>query len=316
MPERLLRQYDIGESFTLFCIVRKRELRTSRTGSSYLILEVGDRSGRLSGNIWSDAENLYFNYPEGTIAKIQGAIENYQGRKQIAFKKIRLANEEDNINPSDFLPVSAVEPEKNFLMLRNMAVSVTNPFLNKLLLGFFDDPVMADKMRRAPGGKLWHHDRIGGLIEHTLGICRVCKLLIRLYPNINRDLLIAGAILHDIGKVEEFTYDLFIDYSDRGRLVGHITIGAQMVIQHAALIENFPPDLLDKLTHLVLSHQAEFGSPVKPSTREAFLLHYADQIDSKMDALNSIARELPDGEKWTYVKLLEQWINLEVDNPE
>jgi len=120
---------------------------------------------------------------------------------------------------------------------------------------------------------------------------------------------LTGAILHDIGKIEEYTYELFIDYSDKGRLVGHITMGAQWVAERAATIEGFPPDLLNQVVHLVLSHQAEFGSPVKPATREAFLLHYADQIDSKMDALNSIAKELPPGERWTWVNLLEQHIN-------
>jgi len=307
--KKYLREHDVGTTFTNFCVVRKRDIRTSRNGSRYLVLEVGDRSGRLSGNVWEDVDNFYLTYPEGAIIKLMGVIDSYQGRKQFNIKKIRLAQPEDEVDQNDFLPTTATDPEKNINLLRNVALSLTNPHLRKLLISFFDDPAVLPAWTRAPGGKLWHHDRIGGLVEHTLGICRLCRLLARLYPDINRDLLIAGAILHDIGKIEEFTYKLSIDYSDRGRLVGHITIGSEMAAKRITAIEGFPKGLADQLQHLILSHQAEYGSPVKPATREAFLLHYADQIDSKMDALNSIAKELPPGEKWAWVNLLEQYVN-------
>jgi len=182
--KQYLRDFAVGDEITLFCVVRKREIRTARNGSKYLVLEVGDRSGRLSGNIWDDADNMYLIYPEGTIIKIRAQIDSYQGKKQLNIKKIRPSTPDDNLEPSDFLPVSATDPEKNFVLLQALAASLTNPWLKQLIAKFLDDPAIAVGFRKAPGGKLWHHDRIGGLLEHTLGICRLCRLLARLYPHI------------------------------------------------------------------------------------------------------------------------------------
>ncbi len=186
----------------------------------------------------------------------------------------------------------------------------TNPHLKSLLEELFADREFVAAFLRAPAGKLWHHNRIAGLIQHTAAVCRLCSILARMYPEVDRELLIAGAILHDIGKIEEFHYDTAIDYTDRGRLVGHIVIGAQRTAQRAAQISGFPPELLDSLLHLILSHQGEHGSPVLPATREAFLLHFADQIDAKMDALRRITGTMAAGEQWKFVKLLDRFLFL------
>ncbi len=307
---RYLRDYEVGESFVGYFVLRRKELRTARNGQPYLIFEFGDRSGRLSGNIWDDAIRMYDDFIEGTVLKVRGIIETYQGNKQVTIKQIRNVNPEDSVDPSDLLPSTDVDPLEYLNELQQIISEMNSEPLKQLLISFMDDETFTSMFLKAPGGKLWHHNRIGGLIEHTVGVCRVCVMLGQLYPEVNSDLLTAGAILHDVGKVEEFSYTTFIDYSDRGRLVGHITLGAQWVAQRSDQIEDFPPDLLDKIQHLVLSHQGEFGSPVQPATREAFLLHFADQIDSKMDALRRISKDLPEGERWTFVKLLGRHLDL------
>lgn len=305
---RFLKDFEVGESFTGFFVIRNRDLRTRRNGMPYLTIEIGDRSGRLKGNIWDDAEMLYEQLAVDTVVKIKGMIETYQGTKQVGIKQIRRANADDKFDYGNFLPVTIIDIPAGIEKLRRITKGMSNHFLRDLLNLFLEDENIIDGLKRAPGGKLWHHNRLGGLLEHTLGVLRLCRMMGRFYPESDGELLAAGAILHDIGKIEEFKYQLSLDYTDRGRLVGHIVLGAEWITERAGQIENFPADLLDRLVHLVLSHQGEFGSPVQPSTREAFLLHYADLIDSKMDALRRIEGDLPEGEHWKYVNLLGRQI--------
>ncbi len=307
--KRYLRDYEVGEEFTGFFVLRNKDLRTKRDGEPFLVLEFGDRSGRMSGIIWEDAERIYHDLEVGGIVKLQGRIEQYRDSLQVGIKRLRRAQDDDEVDNSDFIPVSSVDPQQGLERLMKIADGLSNPYLKKLLKAILENEELTPDLLKAPGGKFWHHNRLGGLIEHTLSLCWICRFLARMYPEADKDLLITGAILHDIGKIDEYRYDTLIDYTDRGRLVGHITIGAQMVADYAAGIEDFPSDLLDRLTHLVLSHQAEFDSPVLPKTREAFLLHYADQIDSKMDALRRISAELQPGERWKFVRLLDRFID-------
>lgn len=307
--KRYLRNCEVGETFTGFCVVRKRELRSRRDGEPFLALEFGDRSGRLSGNIWDNAEQGFQEYKEGDVVKLQGVIEVYRDARQIAIRKIRRSKPEDNVDPADLIPTSDLEPEEARRRLLRVIGSIRNPHLKALLDALFGDEQFLAGFLRAPGGKLWHHNRIGGLAEHTLALARLCRILSALYPEADRDLLVSGALLHDIGKIEEYRYETHIDYSDRGRLVGHITIGAGWVADRTGQLPDFPYDLRDKLLHLILSHQGEHGSPILPATREAFLLHYADEIDSKMDAFKRIAADQPDGERWRWVNLLERHLD-------
>lgn len=307
--KRLLREHGVGDTLTGFLLLRSRALRTKRDGGSYLAVEFGDRSGRILGNIWDDAERLYHEFREGEVVKVKGVVEEYEERRRLTVRRIRKARPDDAVDPSTFLPTIADDPVMLLEKLKRLTLTVTNLHLKQLLDSFFEDDTFCAAFIRAPGGKLWHHNRLGGLLEHTLSLARLTRRLARHYPAIDRDLLLAGAVLHDIGKVEEYCYDTLIDYTDRGRLVGHISLGAEWVAERAARIEGFPPALLDQVMHLVLSHQDEHGSPVKPMTKEAFLLHHADQIDSKMDALRRISEEPGDG-RWRFVKLWERWVDV------
>ncbi len=303
-----LKEHLPGEIFTGFALLQAIAVRIKRDGGSYLAVEFGDRSGRLQGNIWEDAERLFREFKIGQVVKLKGLVEEFEGRRKLNVKQIRATTPQDGVDPSTFLPSIDEDPEVLFSQFKQLIKSISNPFLQKLLEAFFDDEKIATAFSRAPAGKLWHHNRLGGLLEHTLSLTRLVRRLARHYPDVDRDLLMAGAMLHDIGKLEELRYDSLFDYTDRGRLVGHITLGAQWTTQRAASIEGFPPELLDKILHLILSHQGEHGSPVQPMFREAFLLNYADEIDSKMDALKRISEE-PGSGRWRFVKLLDRWID-------
>lgn len=305
---RLLKEHLPGEVFTGFTLLQTITVRTKRDGGSFLAVEFVDRSGRLQGNIWEDAERLSREFEPGQVVKIKALVEEFEGRRKLNVRQIRPVKLEDNVDASTFLPTIDGDATELLVQFKQIIGTIKNPFLLKLLNSFFDDESFASAFTRAPAGKLWHHNRLGGLLEHTLSLTRLVRRLARHYGEIDRDLLLTGAMLHDIGKVEELRYDTFFDYTDRGRLVGHITLGAQWTAERAAKIEEFPPDLLDQVLHLILSHQGEHGSPVLPMTREAFLLHYADEIDSKMDALKRIANE-PGTGRWRFVKLLDRWID-------
>ncbi|MCF7811264.1 HD domain-containing protein [bacterium] len=314
--KRYLKEYQVGESFTGYFVIRSRELRTTRNDAPFLVLEFGDKSGRLSGIVWDNADRLFHDFEVGSIVKLQGRIEVYREQTQVAVKRIRNLLPEDVVDPEDFLPISSLDPEEALDKLLRYTEAISNDHLRELLFSFLEDDKFVKSFMRAPGGKLWHHNRIGGLIEHTLSVVRLCRFFGRFYPEVDKELLVTGAILHDIGKIEEFIYETHFDYTSRGRLVGHINLGAQWIAQHAAELENFPAELLDKVIHLVLSHQGkpEFGSPVKPATQEAFLLHYADDMDAQMDAIRRIRANLPDGERWKFVNLLERYIDLGENN--
>lgn len=197
---------------------------------------------------------------------------------------------------------------------RQKAQSVTNPYLQKLLSSILEDEKLAGKLKLAPGGKLWHHSYVGGLLEHTLKVVEFCEKASELYELVDRDLLVAGALIHDIGKIYSYSLSGFIDYTDEGRLLGHIVSGDELVSQKIAAIEGFPESLALELRHLVLSHQGEleFASPVVPQTLEAIILYYADEIDAKAGAFTQIIqREKSPGKKWSdWVPLIHRYIYL------
>jgi 3'-5' exoribonuclease len=212
--------------------------------------------------------------------------------------------------------VPVVETDRQVLWqnFRKMIDSLANPYLLSLLRRIFDDDTFAKKFIEAPGGKLWHHNYLGGLMEHTLNIATICDRLAKVYPAIDRDLVVAAALVHDIGKIESYTFGPNFDYTDAGRLLGHIVIGSQMVAEKINEFPEFPKELAMKLQHLILSHQGklEQASPVEPMTREAFILYHADEIDSKLNAFERINKdERPAGAKWSkFVNLLGRYLYL------
>ncbi|MCG3118783.1 MAG: 3'-5' exoribonuclease YhaM [bacterium] len=309
----------LGEHFTAFFVVRRKEIKKKKNGDPFLTLDLTDASGHLDA-VWWDFQPDLFGKTEadgveiGDVVKVAGSVEEYQGVRQIRVEKIRRAKPEDQVDLAKLIPV--VEIDRNVLWqnFRKMIDSIANPYLLSLLRRIFDDEALAKKFMDAPGGKLWHHNYLGGLLEHTLNIATTCDRLAKIYPALDRDLLIAAALVHDLGKVESYTYGPHFDYTDSGRLLGHIVIGSQMVAEKINSFPEFPHELKMKLQHLILSHQGklEQESPVVPMTREAFILYYADEIDSKLNAFERISKdERPAGAKWSkYVNLLGRYLYL------
>jgi 3'-5' exoribonuclease len=209
---------------------------------------------------------------------------------------------ESEIDIADFLPASKRDRDEMFAELKGWIASMTSPHLKALLETIFADEAIALAYRTAPAAKSIHHGWIGGLIEHVLSVCRLAKLTAAHYPDIDFDLLLAGVILHDIGKIHELTYARSLGYSDAGQLIGHITIGIRMVEDAARKLPGFPPLLLDLVEHMILSHhgQLDFGSPKVPLFLEAMLLHLIDNMDSKMEAMRAhIAKDRQATGVWT-----------------
>ena len=283
-----LTELTIGKIVDHFLMIRKIEIRNTKTGKKFLSMELGDKSGSINTNVWNDTDgfdNIADKGKIGDIIKASGSIDEFQGIPQIKVSSIRLSIPADNVEVKDFLPRSARDPE---LMIKELLVSIediSNAHLKELLKNIFSGERM-EKFKTAPAGKSWHHGYIHGLIEHTLEMIKICDLMCDFHPQINRDLLVSGAMLHDFGKTEELSYDSAFNYSDKGKLIGHIVICASMVDEETKKIAEFPEELKNLLIHLILSHQGklEYASPVVPKTVEAIALYQADELSAKVNA--------------------------------
>ncbi len=309
----------LGEHFTGFFVVRRKEIKKKKNGDPYLTLDLADASGHLDAVWWEFQPDLFGkteadSVEVGDVVKVAGHVEEYQGVRQIRVEKIRRVKPEDQVDLAKLIPVVEGDRQVLWQNFRKMIDSVVNPYLLSLLRRVFDDETFAKKFIDAPGGKLWHHNYLGGLMEHTLNIATICDRVAKIYPAVDRDLLVAAALVHDIGKVDSYTIGPNFDFTDAGRLLGHIVIGSQMVAAKISEFPEFPGELAMKLQHLILSHQGklEQASPVEPMTREGFILYYADEIDSKLNAIERINKdERPRGAKWSkFVNLLGRYLYL------
>lgn len=298
-----------GDAIDHFLLVKKSDLRLTKQNKEYLSLELADKTLSVQSNLWDDVKNflnIKNNIKTGSVVRVKGQLDEYQGAPQIKISEIRLAEEQDNVTPQDFIPRSARDPEEMKTEFRNRIKKIQNPYLNKLLKNVFTDERF-DKYTIAPAGKLWHHSYISGLIEHTLEIIRICDLMCDIHPELNRDLLIAGAMLHDFGKIEELSFDSAFEYTDKGKLLGHIVIASIIVNEEINKIKDFPDDLKMNLIHLILSHQGklEHASPVVPKTLEAITLYHADELSAKVNAYKlTLQSEVKQNSRWTkYINL-------------
>jgi 3'-5' exoribonuclease len=307
-----LKTTPVGKQFVGFCSLRKKELRSKTNGELYLAIELGDWSGRLSAKIWEEVNHYNQILRVGEVIKVKGVVQTYQNRKELQTVQIRNVTPEDKVNPELLLPAS----KKNIPELQQSFYThlhgINNKFLKQLITGIFDARNFEEKFFLIPAGKLWHHNYLSGMLEHVLAMLDLSDVLQRHYPNLKLDLLKTGIILHDAGKIEEYAVHKFIDFTDKGRLIGHVTMGYEYVSKKIDEIEGFPEELRIQLLHLIVSHQADFekGSPVKPMTLEAIILHYLNEIDSKANAFSRIIMKdkQPDSNWTKYVNLLDRFL--------
>ncbi|MBU1099085.1 MAG: HD domain-containing protein [Bacteroidetes bacterium] len=290
-----------GEKALHYCLVSKVEQKATKTGKTYLNLELQDGSAILSAKMWDGFGDVLPSLKAGSLIKVSAKVDEYLGQTQLIIDKIRITDVSDNIHPEDFMPKSSRDLDTMIAELNDRISEIKNTYLKKLV-----DTILSgtsfEKYIRVPAGKSWHHSYIHGLLEHTLEIIRICDLISEFHPEVNKDILITGAILHDFGKTEELSYEDSFDYTDKGRLLGHIVIAANLIEKTANGISGFPEDLKTQVIHLVLSHQGklEYASPVEPKTLEAIILYHADELSAKSNAYKlAILNEKGSGNKWT-----------------
>ena len=292
-----------GQAITSFFLVQSKETRSTREGKPYLALRLGDRTGMVEARMWDDIAEVEQEFDRNDVVKVEAVVESYRGKTQLKLRRLRRALDTE-VTLADYLPETSQDVEALFAELLEVARGVENAHLRALLLAVLEDEGLAPLLKQAPASKTLHHAYRGGLLEHIVSLCRLCRLAAQNYPEVDRDLLLTGAILHDIGKIHELSYERALDYTTVGNLVGHIAIGLELLGRKMDGLAGFPSELRVLVQHLVLSHHGrlEFGSPVTPRFREAVLLHYLDDIDSKMEAMRSslAAADAADREgEWT-----------------
>jgi 3'-5' exoribonuclease len=290
-------------------LVLSKEIRYKRTGEPYLTMHLADRTGEMEAKMWDNVPEVMETFDRDDFVKVKGLLQLYQHRSQFTVHKLRRL-EEREVDLADYFPCSERDAEEMFGELRGIIAGIGNPHLRELLERVFGDARLAHAYKLAPAAKNIHHACRGGLLEHVLSLCALCRMMAAHYPNIDLDLLLAGAILHDIGKLDELSYARSFGYSADGQLLGHIVIGLRMVGTAVEQIPEFPPKLRTLVEHMIISHhgELEFGSPKVPIFPEALLLHHLDNLDSKMDAMrNALKREpLMEGEFTGWVGSLER----------
>ncbi len=297
MARRFIQNLSDGETIDEVYLVSEKQLRANRNGNLFLQLEIRDRSGSISARLWNAGEQLFRSFEEGEFLRTKGKVQLFQGALQIILTQIeRVRSEEVDIN--DFLPHTEQDVSRLFDRLRSTMMRLGNPHLRGLAECFLMDEEFVAGFCRAPAGIRNHHAYLGGLLEHVVNMLDVAEQISPLYPEVDRDLLLIGVFLHDVGKVRELSYLRVFNYTDEGQLIGHLVIGVEMVNEKIPLVSDltgvpFPKELLLRIKHLILSHHGtyEFGSPKLPMTPEAIALHYLDNLDSKVHTFTRDIRE-------------------------
>ena len=238
-------------------LVAEKNMAFSLKGSHYLNVRLKDKTGELDGKVWDNAIEFDQQFKKGDIIYIEGKAANYKNSIQISIVKIT-KNAWEDVDPTDYLPAAQGDVVAMFNEILTYVENIQTKPLQALLQAFFHDQKTAELFQRAPAAKGFHHIYLGGLLEHTLSVVRLLEKAADHYPGLNKDMIITGGILHDIGKIYEFSYDTIIDYSDEGRLIGHIVMGVEMINKKIATIDDFPPQLALELRHIILSHHGEF----------------------------------------------------------
>ncbi len=304
MAHKFINEIGPAEPINDIYLVRDPILRSTTKGDLYIAMFLCDRTGQLNGRMWQASELVYKSLPKPGFVHVKGRSELYQNNLQIVINTITPIDP-SKVTVEDFLPRTTGDVTKMFAEVGEIVGEIQNADLKALTAAFLTDEEMMDSFCAAPGGMKMHHGCIGGLLEHTHNMLRVARAILPLYPHVQRDLVLAGVFLHDIGKTEELSYDMAFSYTDSGQLIGHINKTLLMIHRKADQLRSegvtVSPEVLDALGHIILSHhgQHEFGSPKLPATAEAFMVYYIDDLDAKMDQVpRAIEGEVSDA-NWT-----------------
>ena len=306
MPRRYASELNHQEPVDQVFVAGDKQLRTNRNGNLYLQVELSDRTGSIAARIWNANETLYQSFDNGDYIHVEGTAQLYQGAMQVIATKLHKVDPSE-IDEADFVPLPAVEVDKLVLRLGQMLRGMNDPNLVTLAECFLMDEALMAKFTMAPAGTKNHHAYHGGLLEHVVNLMEVVLRIGPCYPQVNLDLLLMGAFLHDLGKIHELRYDHGLTYSDEGQLIGHLVMAVAMLDQKVAEAEklageSIPEETVLRLKHMIVSHHGEyaFGSPKLPMTLEAVALCYLDNLDAKLNTFSHLMKEDPNVDSpWT-----------------
>ena len=292
MKTPAVRELKPDEITNAIFLVQAKEIRQKRTGEPYLSLTLSDRTGELESRMWDNVAEVMDTFERDSFIKVRGQLQIYNTRPQFIIHKLRRM-EDAEVDFADFFPASARDPNEMWIELRRTVAEIPNLHLRALLDAFLDDPDISARYRVAPAAKSIHHAFRAGLLEHVLSLCGLAKPITAHYGTLDWSLMVAGIVLHDIGKIYELTYERGFSYSTEGQLIGHIPIAMRMLSDKLRGFPEFPNKLRTLLEHMILSHHGklEFGSPKVPLFPEALLLHYLDDMDSKMECMRATAEK-------------------------
>jgi 3'-5' exoribonuclease len=292
---KLISDLEVNQAVTSYSQVQRKQVRLKRNGEPYLRLLLRDKSGQIESKVWDNVEECDRQIQEGDFVKYQGLVQIYNGNKQLIVEKIRQAVPEDRMSGFDegeMIPRSEYDIDGMWQKLCSLVIEhASRPCLRELLNNVLKKN--EEKIKSYPAGVEIHHNYWGGFLEHVLSVLESALFFSDKYPALDKDLLVAGAVLHDIGKLEELSTPHNPTYTVRGQLIGHVVMGRDLVRREASCIPEFPVDLLTQLEHLILSHQGqpEWGSPKRPQTREALILHYIDDLDAKLNRFYRVMKQ-------------------------
>lgn len=308
MKKQYISDLKVGIPVDSLFVVSKKLVKKKKNGEDFCTVTLQDKEGSIEGVIWTEVLREIDDFSEGDFVLVKGGVSEYKGGRQLVVNSITKVTDKKDIEYSDFIRTTKRNIDDMFSELKSYISSIKNYYLKRLLHLFFDDKDFARDFCSATAAVQYHHAYRGGLLEHTLFMTKICSFLSKIYENLNRDLLIAGAILHDIGKIKEYKVDVIIKVTDEGKLLGHITIGYGWVLEKIKKIRNFPVDLKERLLHIILSHHGhkEFGSPKRPKILEAFVVYHVDHMDADVGGYNIILEESTGDEDWSsYAKNFE-----------
>ncbi len=297
-----------GDKISEVYLCKYRQSATAKNGKAYENVVLQDKTGTIDAKIWDPNSSGIGEFETLDYVFITGDVTNFQGTLQMSIKRARKADESEYI-PADYLPVSDRDLDEMYEELMKLMKQVENPYLQKLITMYFiENEAFIDAFKHHSAAKTVHHSFVGGLLEHTLGVVKLCDYYTKQYPYLKKDLLLTAALFHDVGKLKEISNFPENDYTDDGQLLGHIVMGCELVGFGCRHIKNFPKRLMSELQHCILAHhgELEYGSPKKPALAEALALNLADNTDAKLETMKEIFKGAGDSKDWLgYNRLFE-----------
>jgi 3'-5' exoribonuclease len=299
--EQFLSDLKVGDMVETSFVVSEKQVKKKKNGEDYCTVTLQDRSGTVEGVLWTEVFETSDDFKEGDIVEVKGILKEYRGSRQLVVNSLEKIEKDSVQDLSDYIKSTSKDIDGMFEEILGYIGSLESKYLKELLGLFMDDKKFATDYRTSTAAIRYHHAYQGGLLEHSLNVTKVCDMLAGIYDNLNRDLLICGAILHDVGKIREYSSGVNLKITNRGRLLGHITIGYGWVLEKIDQIKGFPKDLADRLLHIILSHHGhlEYGSPKRPKILEAFIVYHADHLDGDIGGFNIILENTSDENEWS-----------------